>query len=192
MQHVQGDQWQRLGARGGYPSRVNSDCGREIGSGMQAVLYESRDGASVYKCFDTDLESFDINAVFNQADALNLYYGEGFAEAVDSMGSVYIKMKKLDGVSLASFQAESLPVEVRGLLDDVFRSLEEKNIFQGDLHLGNFLYSARDKKIYPVDISPNSRSDLNVGDPIPEDLMDDYELFKADLYKNLNKLLMPA
>lgn len=192
VQHVQGDQWQRLGAKGGYPFRVNSDCGREIGSGAEAVLYESRDGASVYKCFDTDVESFDINAVINQADALNIYYGEGFAEAFTSMGDAYIKMKKLDGVSLASMQPESLPVEVRSLLDDVFKSLEEKNIFQGDLHLGNFLYSARDKKIYPVDISPNLRSDLNIGDPLPDELMDDYELYKADLYNSFNKLLMPA
>lgn len=192
VQHVQGDQWQRLGARGGYPHRVNSDCGRVIGSGEEAVVYESRDGASVYKCFDTDVEPFNINAVFKQADALNLYYGEGFAEAVDSMGRVYIKMKKLDGVSLASFHVKSLPVEVRGLLDDMFRSLEEKNIFQGDLHLGNFLYSARDKKIYPVDISPNMCSDPNVGDPLPEDVMEYYERFKEDLYDDLNKLLMPA
>ncbi|WP_242551657.1 hypothetical protein [Pseudomonas sp. Marseille-Q1929] len=192
VQHVQGDQWQRLGAKGGHPARVNSDCGREIGSGAEAVLYESRDGASVYKCFDADVESFDINAVINQADALNLYYGEGFAEAFTSMGDAYIKMKKLDGVSLASVQPDSLPVQARSLLDDAFRSLEEKNIFQGDLHLGNFLYSARDKKIYPVDISPNSRSDLTVGDPLPDDLMDDYELYKADLYNDFNKLLKSA
>ncbi|MGY2159456.1 OspG family effector kinase [Pseudomonas tolaasii] len=190
MQRVQGDQWQRLGAKGGYPHRVNSDCGRQVGSGAEAVVYESLDGSSVYKCFDTEVESFDINAVIIQADALNLYYGEGFAEAFTSMGDAYIKMKKLDGVSLASLQPTGLPVQTRSLLDDAIKSMEEKNIFQGDLHLGNFLYSARDKKIYPIDISPKTRSDLTIGDPVPEDVMDDYDLYKASLYNDFNRLLI--
>jgi hypothetical protein len=192
VQHVQGDQWQRLGAKGGYPFPVNSDCGREIGSGAEAVLYESRDGASVYKCFDTELESFDINTVMDQADQLNAYYGEGFAEAFTSMGDAYIKMKKLDGVSLKGVQHNSLPADVRVLLDDAFKAMEDKGIFHSDLHLGNFLYSAKDKKIYPLDISTRTRSDLVDGDPLPDDLLEDYELEKADLYYEFDKLLMSA
>ena len=192
VQHVQGDQWQRLGAKGGYPFPVNSDCGREIGSGAEAVLYESRDGTSVYKCFDTEVESFDINAVMDQAYYLNAYYGEGFAEAFTDMGDAYIKMKKLDGVSLKGIQRNSLPVDVRALLDDAFKTMEDKGIFHRDLHLGNFLYSAKDKKIYPLDISTRKHSNGVDGDPLPDDLMDDYELEKADLYAEFNKLLMAA
>lgn len=177
---------------GGYPFPVNSDCGREIGSGAEAVLYESRDGTSVYKCFDTEVESFDINAVMDQAYYLNAYYGEGFAEAFTDMGDAYIKMKKLDGVSLKGIQRNSLPVDVRALLDDAFKTMEDKGIFHRDLHLGNFLYSAKDKKIYPLDISTRKHSNGVDGDPLPDDLMDDYELEKADLYAEFNKLLMAA
>ncbi|MBN2992532.1 hypothetical protein JWR97_15680 [Pseudomonas cedrina subsp. fulgida] len=192
VQHVDGDQWQRLGARGGYPFRVNSDCAREIGSGAEAVLYESRDGASVYKCFDTEVESFDINAVMDQADYLNAYYGDGFAEAFTSMGDAYIKMKKLDGVSLKSIPHDSLPAEARALLDDAFNSMEAKGIFHGDLHLGNFLYSAKDKKIYPLDISSRSSTGFSEGTALPDDLMDEYALEKADLYHAFDKLLLSS
>ena len=192
VQHVQGDQWQRLGASGGYPVRVNSDCGREIGSGAEAVLYESRDGASVYKCFDTEVESFDISAVMDQADALNAYYGAGFAKAYTDMGDAYIKMKKLDGVSLKGVQSNSLPVQARTFLDDAFKSMEEKGIFHSDLHLGNFLYSAKDKKIYPLDIKSRAHSGHIKGEPLPEGLMSDYALEKAELYSDFNKLLLPS
>ncbi|WP_235437128.1 hypothetical protein [Pseudomonas trivialis] len=192
VQHVQGDQWQRLGAKGGYPFPVNNDCGREIGSGAEAVLYESRDGNSVYKCYDTEVESFDINAVRDQADYLNAYYGEGFAQAFTDMGDAYIKMKKLDGVSLKDLQHNSLPVEVRALLDDAIKSMEDKGIFQGDLHLGNFLYSAKDNKIYPVDISSRSSTRFTEGVPLPDDVRSEYDLEKGDLYYDFDKLLMAA
>lgn len=192
VQHVQGDQWQRLGAKGGYPFPVNNDCGREIGSGAEAVLYESRDGNSVYKCYDTEVESFDINAVRDQADYLNAYYGEGFAQAFTDMGDAYIKMKKLDGVSLKDLQHNSLPVEVRALLDDAIKSMEDKGIFQGDLHLGNFLYLAKDNKIYPVDISSRSSTRFTEGVPLPDDVRSEYDLEKGDLYDDFDKLLMAA
>ena len=192
VQHVQGDQWQRLGAKGGYPFPVNSDCGREIGSGAEAVLYESRDGNSVYKCYDTDVESFDANAVRDQADYLNAYYGEGFAQAFTDSGDAYIKMKKLDGVSLKDIDHNSLPVGVRALLDDAIKSMEDKGIFQGDLHLGNFLYSAKDKKIYPVDISSRSSTPFAKGVPLPDDVKSEYDLEKDDLYYEFGRLLMAA
>lgn len=192
VQHVQGDQWQRLGAQGGYPFRVNSDCGREIGSGAEAVLYESRDGSSVYKCFDTEVKSFDINAVTDQAYCLNAYYGKGFAQAFTRMGDAYIKMKRLDGVSLKGIQRNSLPVHVRSLLDDAFKGMEENGIFHRDLHLGNFLYSAKDKKIYPLDISSRTSTPLSKGGALADDLMQDYELEKADFYRQFDRLLTSA
>ena len=38
--------------------------------------------------------------------------------------------------------------------------MEQKNLYHNDLQLSNFLYSARDNKIYPVDLNANGLEDM--------------------------------
>lgn len=152
VEHVQGDQWQRLGAQGGGLPSVKSDLGPEIGRGEEAVIYASLDGKSVYKDLGptrlTTAEGYTNMEVVN----LNKYYGEGFAVVVIDEGRKYLKMGRIDGVDLSQFEKGDLPARARSLLDDAFAEMEAKDIFHNDPQLKNFMYSAKDNKVYPVDM----------------------------------------
>ncbi|WP_256349487.1 hypothetical protein [Pseudomonas sp. D8002] len=160
VQHLQGDQWQRLGARGGNPPSVASDLGPEIGGGGEGTIYDSLDGKSVYKDYGPSSMTSADDFVDNETLCLNSYYGDGFATTIFENGRRYLKMGKLDGVDVNTLARGSLPPEARLLLDDAFRRMEQKNLYHNDLHLSNFLYSARDNKIYPVDLNANGLEDM--------------------------------
>lgn len=160
VQHLQGDQWQRLGARGGNPPSVKSDMGPKIGGGGEAAIYESLDGKSVYKDYGPSSRTSADDYVDNETLSLNSYYGDGFATTIFEEGRHYLKMGKLDGVDVETLAKGSLPPEARSLLDDAIRSMEQKNLLHNDLQLSNFLYSARDNKIYPVDLNANAREEM--------------------------------
>ncbi|MBN2987425.1 hypothetical protein [Pseudomonas lactucae] len=152
VEHVQGDQWRRLGAQGGTQPSVKSDLGPEIGRGEEAVIYASLDGKSVYKDLGptrlTTAEGYTNMEVVN----LNKYYGEGFAVVVVDEGRKYLKMGRIEGVDLSQFEKGDLPARARSLLDDAFAEMEAKDIFHNDPQLKNFIYSAKDNKVYPVDM----------------------------------------
>lgn len=152
VQHVEGDQWLRLGARGGNPPTVAEDLGPIIGAGGEGTIYESLDGKSVYKEFVDPVRGYIPSYVQIETDCLNTYYGAGFATAIIEGEQAYIKMGKLDGVALSTVGGRSLPPQASTLLEDALRRMEEKGIYHQDLQLKNFLYSARDKVVYPVDI----------------------------------------
>ncbi|MDR0191197.1 hypothetical protein RCO22_19805 [Pseudomonas yamanorum] len=160
VQHLQGDQWQRLGARGGNPPSVASDLGPKIGGGGEGTIYESLDGKSVYKDYGPSSMTAADDFVDNETLCLNSYYGDGFATTIFEDGRRYLKMGKLDGVDVNTLARGSLPPEARLLLDDAFRRMEQKNLYHNDLQLSNFLYSARDNKIYPVDLNANGLEDM--------------------------------
>lgn len=160
VQHLQGDQWQRLGARGGNPPSVASDLGPKIGGGGEGTIYESLDGKSVYKDYGPSSMTAADDFVDNETLCLNSYYGDGFATTILEDGRRYLKMGKLDGVDVNTLARGSLPPEARLLLDDAFRRMEQKNLYHNDLQLSNFLYSARDNKIYPVDLNANGLEDM--------------------------------
>ncbi|OLY75487.1 hypothetical protein AU074_23680 [Pseudomonas sp. ATCC PTA-122608] len=160
VQHLQGDQWQRLGARGGNGPTVASDLGPRIGGGGEGVIYESLDGKSVYKDYGPSSLTPPAGYADNETLCLNNYYGEGFAATMYENGRRYLKMGKIDGADLSKFSKGSLPPEASSLLDDVFREMEQKNIYHNDLQLKNFMYSAKDNKIYPVDLNALEREDL--------------------------------
>ena len=160
VQHLQGDQWQRLGARGGNPPSVASDLGPEIGGGGEGTIYDSLDGKSVYKDYGPSSMTSADDFVDNETLCLNSYYGDGFATTIFENGRRYLKMGKLDGVDVNTLARGSLPPEARLLLDDAFRRMEQKNLYHNDLQLSNFLYSARDNKIYPVDLNANGLEDM--------------------------------
>lgn len=189
VQHVEGDQWQRLGARGGSPQSVVADLGPEIGRGGEGVVYESLDGKSVYKDFNTNNVTRTPDYVTQEAANLNTYYGDGFATAIVENGRAYIKMGKLDGVNLAGIERRSLPPEARAYLDDALKGLEEKGVYHQDLQLKNFLYSSRDKKVYPVDIQSLSLEDMVPGDGLYEWEMSTYQSRKKDLLKDFSLLV---
>ncbi|NWE41780.1 hypothetical protein HX875_20055 [Pseudomonas yamanorum] len=189
VQHVQGDQWQRFGARGGSPQSVASDLGPEIGRGGEGVVYESLDGKSVYKDFNTTNATRIPDYVTQERDCLNKYYGEGFATAVVENGRAYIKMGKLDGVNLATVERRSLTPEARTWLDDALKGMEEKGIRHQDLQLKNFLYSAADKRVYPVDIQSLSLEDMVPGDGLYEWEMKTYNSRKKELLRDFGLLV---
>ncbi|UII72994.1 hypothetical protein LVW35_07405 [Pseudomonas sp. HN11] len=152
IQHIEGDQWQRVGVRGGNRPSVVADLGPEIGRGEEGIVYASLDGKSVYKDLGptrlTTAEGYTSMEVVN----LNKYYGEGFAVVVIDGGRKYIKMGRIDGVDLSRIDQGSLPARARSLLDDAFAEMEAKDIFHNDPQLKNFIYSAKDNKVYPVDM----------------------------------------
>ena len=188
VQHVQGDQWLRLGARGGNPSSIAADMGRMLGGGAEGVVYESLDGVNVYKEFRQPVTSMP-HYVTAEVQCVNRYYGKGFATAILENGRAYIKMKKLSGVNLGDIPERSLPPEVRGLMVDVLADMEAKKIFHNDLQLTNFLYSAADKKVYPVDIQALEPDVLERDAFLYEMTLGDYGRAKAKLIRELNELI---
>ncbi|NMY05725.1 hypothetical protein HBO12_22440 [Pseudomonas sp. WS 5059] len=152
VEHVQGDQWRRLTLRGAGPVSVADDLGPEIAAGGEGVIYASRDGKSVYKDLGPTSLQPSANYLNMEVISLNKYYGDGFARGIIEDGFKYIKMRKLDGVALSHFERGSLPPQARSLLDDALAQMEAKDIYHNDLQLKNFMYSAKDQKIYPVDM----------------------------------------
>ncbi|WP_438868783.1 OspG family effector kinase [Pseudomonas sp. L1(2025)] len=233
LQHIQGDQWQRLGAPGGItlepplnphwdpemdiylapqsrkrpgppqdndakqprqdalPTQVKSDIGRKIDSGAEAVVYESLDGKHVYKDFgllSSRPSGIDLDTEVN---ALNRYYGDGFATSIIEDGRAYIKMGKLDGVPLSKVSKHSLSADVKGLLEQTLIDMESRGIFHQDLVLQNFLYSAKDQKIYPIDIQSLPPEQLVPGSRTYKMEMRIYKMAKEEMLESFDDLLSP-
>ena len=235
LQHIQGDQWQRLGAPGGItlkpplnphwdpemdiylapqshkrpgppqdndpkqprlegtqgavPTSVKSDIGGKIDSGAEAVIYESLDGKSVYKDFgllSSRPSGIDLDTEVN---ALNRYYGNGFAASIIEDGRAYIKMRKLDGVPLSKVNKHSLSADVKRLLEQTLAEMERKAIFHQDLVLQNFIYSTKDQKIYPIDIQSLSPEQLVPGSRLYKTEMRIYKMAKEELLESFDELL---
>ena len=175
VQHVQGDQWQRLGIRGGNLPSVKADLGPVIGQGGEGIVYESLDGKSVYK--DLGTTSFKPPAGFQdrETECLNIFYGEGFATTIFEDGHKYIKMGKIDGVDLAHMPQGSLPPTAGSLLDEAIAKMEAKDLYHNDLQLKNFMYSAKDNKVYPVDM------DAMMGEHVVGPVASTYNRLKQEL-----------
>ncbi|PHN18941.1 hypothetical protein [Pseudomonas sp. ICMP 460] len=184
LEHVQGDQWRRLGARGGSPVSVKSDLGPEIGRGGEGTLYASLDGEHVYKDLGptrlTTAEGYTSMEVVN----MNTYYGDGVAEVIIDEGRKYIKMKKIDGVDLSKIEKGSLPPSARSLVDDALARMEAMDIYHNDPQMSNFMYSSKDNKVYPIDMDG-----LPAEFMVPE-IMDAYNRVKAELRKTFNELIV--
>ena len=181
LQHVQGDQWMRLGASGGSPSGVAADLGRVIGGGSEGRLYESLDGMHVYKETRSPGHTKVPGYFESQAASLNQYYGEGFASAMLENGHGYLRMKKLPGVSLEQIPPRSLPPQARRALEDMLDTLQHKELFHDDMQLSNFLYSATENKVYPVDLSAPPRDLLHVDEAT-------YAIHRDDFLRDAQKL----
>ena len=95
-------------------------------------------------------------------------------------------MGRIEGLDLAHINKNSLPPEARSLLADTFAEMEAKDIYHNDLQLKNFMYSANDNKIYPVDMDALS-SEFMVSF-----LMQDYERKKQRLLKQYAALVAKA
>ena len=186
VEHVQGDQWQRLGAQGGGLTSVKSDLGPVIGGGGESTLYASLDGKSVYKDLGPTLKTTAEGYTDMEVVNLNKYYGEGFATMVVDEGHMYIKMGRIDGVDLSKIEKGSLPASARSLLADTFAEMEAKDIFHNDTQLKNFMYSAKDNKIYPVDMDGLS------GKVMLPFFRAMYEMRKTDALEAFEKLLVKA
>lgn len=99
---------------------VLSDLGREIGRGGEAIVYESRNGKSVYKAYDGNSATKIPQFAKDEAGWLNkYYYNNNFAQFLIENGKCYIKMPKLEGVPLSEFKPGKLAMKIRGLLSNV-------------------------------------------------------------------------
>lgn len=183
VEHVQGDQWRRLGLQGGAPTSIKADLGPVIGGGGEGVVYASLDGKRVYKDFGPTRFTPADNVELAEVEYLNKYYGDGFARTVVEDGRRYLVMGRIDGVDLAHINKNSLPPDARSLMADAFAEMEAKDIYHSDLQLKNFMYSAKDNKIYPVDMNALP-SEFMVSF-----LMQDYERKKQVLLKQFAELM---
>jgi len=186
VEHVQGDQWRRLGLQGGAPTSIKADCGPVIGRGGEGVVYASLDGKRAYKDLGPTRYTPSDNIELSDVQYLNKYYGDGFARTVVEDGRRYLVMGRIEGVDLAHINKNSLPPEARSLLADTFAEMEAKDIYHNDLQLKNFMYSANDNKIYPVDMDALS-SEFMVSF-----LMQDYERKKQRLLRQYAALVAKA
>ncbi|KRP43828.1 hypothetical protein SAMN04490190_2398 [Pseudomonas libanensis] len=183
LEHVQGDQWRRLGLKGGHPTSIKEDLGPVIGQGGEAIVYSSLDGKRAYK--DYGPTSIDPENIPNSSEviAFNRFYGEGFARVAVENGRKYLVMNRIEGVSLGHFEKGSLPSEARSLMAETMAELEAKNVYHNDMQLKNYIYSAKDKKIYPVDLDALPR------ELMPSFLMDDWQRGKQKLLREYAQLI---
>ena len=79
-------------------------------------------------------------------------------------GRGYIKMKKIDGVALDAIAPRSLPKKAQQALDEMLADLQKKEMFPNDVQLSNFMYSAKENKVYPVDFDFPPKDVLHFGE----------------------------
>ncbi|WDU60853.1 hypothetical protein LRS56_18550 [Pseudomonas poae] len=152
VEQVEGDQWRRLGLLGGTPPSIKNDLGPVIGQGGEGIVYASLDGKRAYKDFGPTSSTVDNVHELSEVEYLNKYYGDGFARTAVEDGRLYLVMGRIDGVDLSYLKRGTLPPEARPLLADAFAQMEAKNIYHNDMQLKNYMYSAKDNKVYPVDL----------------------------------------
>lgn len=186
LEHLQGDQWQRLGVRGGSPVSVKADLGPVIGQGGEGVVYASLDGKHVYKDIGPTTRTSAEGLIIMEVVNLNTYYAEGFAQVLVEEGRQYIKMGRIEGVDLSQVEKGSLPPSARPMIDEVLARMEAKDIFHNDPQLKNFIYSSKDNRLYPVDM-----------DGMPGEFMAPvvkrvYDRQVAELRAAFNELIAPA
>lgn len=186
VEHVQGDQWRRLGLPGGNPPSIKSDLGPIIGRGGEGVVYASLDGKRVYKDFGPTRFKATDHFELSEVEYLNKFYGDGFARTVLEDGRRYLVMGRIEGVDLTRVQKGSLPPDAGPLLADTFAQMEAKGIYHNDKQLANFMYSAKDNTIYPVDMDATSAEFM-----VPA-LMDTYQRRKSELLKQYAELIAKA
>ena len=97
----------------------------------------------------------EIAKLKNEAATFNAFYGDGSAEIIRN-GSA-MRMKKIPGVSLATYEASNghLPVNHDELLQQLTQDFNDAGIVQVDMHNHNILYDAAHPgggRYWPIDI----------------------------------------
>jgi predicted Ser/Thr protein kinase len=186
VEQVEANWWQRLGLLGGQPPSIKADLGPVIGQGGEGIVYASRDGKRAYKDFGPTSRTPDEITELSEVEYLNKYYGDGFAHTAVDDGRLYLVMGRIDGTDLAHIKKGDLPPEARSLLADVFEQMEAKNIYHNDMQLKNYMYSATDKKVYPVDL------DAMQAEWMPPFLMEMYQRNKQTVLNEYAALFAAA
>ncbi|WP_157832148.1 hypothetical protein [Pseudomonas sp. S09G 359] len=186
VEQVEANRWQRLGLLGGQPPSIKADLGPVIGQGGEGIVYASRDGKRAYKDFGPTSQAPDEITELSEVEYLNKYYGDGFAHTAVDDGRLYLVMGRIDGTDLGHIKKGDLPPEARSLLADVFEQMEAKNIYHNDMQLKNYMYSATDKKVYPVDL------DAMQAEWMPPFLMEMYQRNKQTVLNEYAALFAAA
>ncbi|MHC8406693.1 RHS repeat domain-containing protein [Pseudomonas sp. TMB3-21] len=125
-----------------------------IAGGGEGAIYESSDGKFVYKKFISfDRKNSIPGSVAYEGEMFNQYYGDGSATALLEDNQVYLKMIKLDGIPLDDIEKGSIPAHSADALKKMFTKMEKKDLYHQDVKGKNFLYSEKDKIVYPVDMA---------------------------------------
>ena len=125
----------------------------QIAGGGEGEIYESLDGKNVYKKYrGFNKEESIPGSVISEAESFNAYYGPGSATAILDNNQVYLKMIKLEGVPLNKLDENAMPAGAALALYNMFDEMETKDLFHQDVQDHNFLFSAVEKKVYPVDM----------------------------------------
>lgn len=150
--------------------------GTEIDEGFRGTVYEDRDN-DVYvikllkqeapvasddprrsaSSFGSD-DEFEVipleerlELAQEEAALFCRYYGPDAAQAISDGDDVYIRMLKVPGAALSSFDA--LPEYAVEKYVDMLENLNRVGIMHGDLHSGNVFYDAAAEIFYPIDFS---------------------------------------
>ncbi|MBV4483813.1 OspG family effector kinase [Pseudomonas khavaziana] len=130
-----------------------------VGGGGEGLVYAGKDGKSVYKKMH-DISEDDVKAkkgiefVWSEKKGLNTLYGDGFSEVVIDVEKnlLFLKIKRINGIPMSNMRSNEVR-EKSQLLRQALDEMEEKGLVHNDMQLKNFIYSAADNKVFPIDFT---------------------------------------
>ncbi|AKA80580.1 OspG family effector kinase [Pseudomonas synxantha] len=130
-----------------------------IGGGGEGVVYAGKDGESVYKKM-RDISEEHVKAkkgiefVWLEKKGLNALYGDDFSEVVIDVEKnlLFLKIKRINGMPMSKMRSNEVR-EKSHLLRQALEEMEEKGLVHNDMQLKNFIYSAADNRVFPIDFT---------------------------------------
>lgn len=130
-----------------------------VGGGGEGLVYAGKDGKSVYKKMH-DISEENVKAkkgiefVWSEKKGLNALYGDDFSEVVIDVEEnlLFLKMKKINGIPMSKMRSNEVH-EKSQLLRQALEEMEKKGLVHNDMQLKNFIYSAEDNRVFPIDFT---------------------------------------
>lgn len=111
------------------------------------VIRDPNDASVLIKDVGQGYEAAKVESKF-----FNQFYGEESSQVYqDGNGDVFLKMLKVPGIPVADLSTEKMPDNAKELFLKMVSDLSDANIYHRDLHLGNVMYDAENKRFWPID-----------------------------------------
>ncbi|MGL4752021.1 MAG: MARTX multifunctional-autoprocessing repeats-in-toxin holotoxin RtxA [Aeromonadaceae bacterium] len=111
------------------------------------VIRDPNDASVLIKDVGQGYEAAKVESKF-----FNQFYGEESSQVYqDGNGDVFLKMLKVPGIPVADLSTEKMPDNAKELFLKMVSDLSGANIYHRDLHLGNVMYDAENKRFWPID-----------------------------------------